>query len=384
MKAKSKYASDGVGVEEESFFSRYAGELCKASYKNSPYVHVEDVSEGHFRGPRPVTFKGLPPGFSIEASTDGIGTKGILIDAARSYSDAAYDLIAMTASDITRYGGLSLVFVNALDVVSVGEAGDEVNETYKKVMKGLGDVVAQERTVLLKGETAQMGVCVGSEITESKTKINWSGTMIGAYHKDKMITGNTLAEGQVVIALKERGFRCNGISSVRKALALKFGLEWWKNPQAAESIKEAAAPSVLYDIFLATLNGWFSPDFKEEIKIHAIVHLSGGAVREKFAKDILFPRGLSAVLDGLWNPPEIMRKCAEWRGISDDEFYESWNGGQGMLLVVDEKDAEFCLKRAGEFFLQAKIAGRIVHEEHPRVSITSRLTEGKKVLYARE
>ena len=72
-----------------------------------------------------------------------------------------------------------------------------------------------------------MGVCVGSEITNSRTKINWSGTMLGAYTKDKMITGSTIAAGQVIIALKENGFRCNGISSVRKALAMKYGKTWW-------------------------------------------------------------------------------------------------------------------------------------------------------------
>ena len=381
IKIKNKYATDGVDVEEESLFSQYAGSICKASYKNSPYVEVQDYSLGNFRGPRPFIIKGLPKDFSIEASTDGIGTKGVVIDAAKTYVDAAYDIIAMTASDITRFGGLPLVFVNALDTVSVGEAGDEVSETYKKVLKGLGDVAKKASLVVLKGETAQMGVCLGSEITNSKTKLNWSGTMIGAYHKNKMITGNTIASGQVIIALKENGFRCNGISSLRKALALKFGKEWWDNPEAKESIKEAATPSVLYDAYLTTLNGWFSSNFKEEIKIHGIIHLSGGAIKEKLAKDILFPRGLSAVIDDLWEPPTIMRKCAEWRGLSDEEFYEAWNGGQGMLLIVNKEDADYCIKKAKQFSIQAKVAGYITKEKNPNVKIISKLTQGKEVFY---
>src|SRR3989344_5964909 len=102
MKRKSKYASDGVDVEEESLFSQYAASICRASYKNSPYVQVQDYSQGNFRGPRPFILKGLPKGVSIEASTDGIGTKGVVIDAARSHEDTAYDIIAMTASAITR------------------------------------------------------------------------------------------------------------------------------------------------------------------------------------------------------------------------------------------------------------------------------------------
>lgn len=383
-KGKGKYASDGVDVEEESLFSQYAASICKASYQNSPYVKVQDFSALNFRGPRPFILKGLPEGVSLEATTDGIGTKGIIIDAAKTHENAAYDIIAMTASDITRFGGLPLVFVNVLDTVSIGEAGDKVSATYKKVLKGLGKVARKEKIVVLKGETAQMGVCLGSEITNSRTKINWSGTMIGAYHKDKMITGDTLKSGQVVIALKENGFRCNGISSLRKSLALKFGKEWWQNPQAKKSVKEAATPSVLYDPLLTTLNGWFRADFKQEIRVHAIVHLSGGAIKEKFTKDVLFPRGLSASLNDLWEPPTIMRNCAAWRGLSDEEFYETWNGGQGMLLVIDEKDMKHCLRRAKQFSIEAKIAGRITKEKVSQIEITSKLTKGKKIIYKKD
>ncbi|TAK95125.1 hypothetical protein EPO05_05015 [Patescibacteria group bacterium] len=379
---KSIYASDGVDVSEESLFSSFAGSICKASYRNSSFVEVHDLSGGSFRGPRPFTLKNLPKGYLIEASTDGIGTKGVLVDAAKSYRLAAYDLIAMTASDITRFGGLPLVLVNVFDTVSVGEKGSVANRAYRSAIRGLGEAAKKENIVVLKGETAQMSNCIGSEITDSQTKINWSGAMIGAYHKRKMVTGNSLAPGQVIIALKENGFRCNGISSVRKALRKKFGATWWNNPAAQKSIKEASVPSLLYDPLVNTLHGWFNKNFKPEVALHAIVHLSGGGIKEKLAKDVLFPRGLSAVLDNLWEPPRIMKECAKWRGISDDEFYEVWNGGQGMLLVVDEKDASHCLKQAAKFSIKAKIVGRITKQRDTSVLINSKLTPGKKIIYA--
>ncbi len=375
------YAEDGVDVEEESLFSSFAGSVCKASYKNSPFVKIHDFSGGNFRGPRPFTFKNLPEGYFIEASTDGIGTKGILIDAAKTHHNAAYDIIAMTASDITRFGGIPLIFVNVFDTTSIGNEGDKVNETYKSAIVGLGKVAKENKLVLLKGETAQMGDAIGSEIKNSKTKLNWSGTMIGAYHKDKMITGEKIKKGQVIIALKENGFRCNGISSVRKALKIKFGKNWWKNPKAKGSIKEAATPSVLYDTYVATLHGWFNKNFKPEIPLHAIIHLSGGAFREKLAKDLLFPRKLSAELFDLWEPPKIMRECAFWRNIADEEFYEAWHGGQGMLLIIDKTDTRYCIKKARDFGIKAKVAGKITKTKNPQVSINSKLTVGKTIIY---
>jgi phosphoribosylformylglycinamidine cyclo-ligase len=378
---KKVYSQDGVDVEEESLFSKFASSVCKASYGNSPFVEVYDFSGGQFRGPKPFVFKNLPKGYFIEVATDGLGTKGILIDAAKTHHLAAYDIIAATASDITRYGGIPLVFVNVFDTAGIGNTGDKVSKTYKSAIAGLSDVAKQEKIVLLKGETAQMSDAMGSEITNSKTKLNWSGTMIGAYHKDKMITGDKLAPGQVIIGLKENGFRCNGISSVRKALREKFGKEWWRNPKAQKSIKKAAAPSVLYDTFINTLHGWFNKDFKHEISIHSVVHLSGGAFKEKLAKDILFPKKLSAELFNLWEPPKIMIECARWRKISDEEFYEVWHGGQGMLLIIDKKDADYCIKRAKDFSIKAKIVGKITKEKNPIISIISKLNKGQTIIY---
>lgn len=380
MSNNSLYAQDGVNVSEEAVFSSFAGSVCKDSYANSPFVDVHDLSGGQFRGPRPFSFKNLPEGYTIESSSDGIGTKGILHDAAKTHHLAAYDLVAMTASDITRYGGLPLVFVNILDVESVGAEGSDTNTAFVNVMSGLGKVAADTNMVVLKGETAQMSVCLGSEISDSPTKFNWGAVMTGVYHPDKMVTGNDLAEGQIVIALKENGFRCNGISSVRKALAMQYGNEWWNNPDAADDIRAAAEPSVLYDLFVNTLQGWYAPDHQSEIPLYAIAHISGGGVKEKFGKEFLFPRGLSAELSDLWELPEIMKKCAEWRGMSDEELYEAWNGGQGMLLVVDEVDAEKCVSRAKDFGIQAKIAGKITREDTPQMVVTSKLS-GETVIY---
>ncbi|MDA8597208.1 AIR synthase related protein, partial [Candidatus Pacebacteria bacterium] len=319
--APKRYAEDGVNVADEATFSSYAGSVCKASYKNSPFVTVHDLSEGSFRGPRPISFTNLPAGFFVELSSDGIGTKGILVDAADSFETAAFDLMAMVASDITRYGGVPLVITNTMDIAEVGAENSPENAKYKRLLTGLDAAAKASNAVILKGETAQMAACVSSEISDSKTRFNWGATMLGVYHKEKMVTGDSLAPGQKVIALKEDGFRCNGISSLRKALVMQYGKEWWNNPDATEDIKAAAAPSVLYDQFVNSLHGWYAEDWQAEVTLHAIVHLSGGGIKEKFANDLVLQRGFSATLDDLFEPPEIMKKCADWRGIEDEEFY---------------------------------------------------------------
>lgn len=378
--AQDRYAQDGVDVEAEAGFSKMAGTVCRNSYTNSPFVQVHDLSHGHFRGPRPFTLHGLPEGYVIEASADGVGTKSVLIDAAGTHDTAGYDLVAMVSSDITRYGGVPLVLTNILDVVAVGDITDAHNRAYTALMQGLGNAARDVRGVILKGETAQMGVCVGSENISSPSRFNWSASMLGAYHPDKMVTGDTVAEGDVVIALQENGFRSNGMSSVRAAFKKQFGNEWYSDANALPYIQQAATPSVLYDVYVNTLHGWYNKNFAPEVTLKAIVHISGGGVKEKFGNDLLFTRGFSATLDNLCDLPEIMRTCAQWRGFSDEELYGSWNAGQGMLLVVPPQDAARATARAADFGIKAQVAGTITKEKTPRLVVHSKLS-GKEVVF---
>jgi phosphoribosylaminoimidazole (AIR) synthetase len=129
----------------------------------------------------------------------------------------------MTASDITRWGGLPRIFVNVLDVNTLGERDSEVNDMYREMITGLKEVARQQRLVCFSGEIAELGSCVWSENQDARTKFNWAGFMLGVYHPDLMITGDSLEEGQLVISLQENGFRSNGLSSVRAALRIRFG-----------------------------------------------------------------------------------------------------------------------------------------------------------------
>lgn len=371
--AEKKYAQDGVNVAEGDSFSQFAGNLCRQTYGNSPYVEVRDFSRGHFRGPRGFRLKNLDEDCWLDAAPDGDGTKVVLVDAAGDYKNAAHGWVAMTCGDITRWGGIPLVLVNNLDASTIGKLGEPVNEAFRMMMMSLKRVADEQHLVMYKGETAELGTCIGSENKTALAKYLWAGVAIGAYNPRTIITGDRVEEGMAVMALRENGFRNNGISSVRKAIVMAYGPDCYSHPEAQEAIKQAAEPAVLYDTFLATLNGWHkSENFLPIVPAYLIVHVTGGAIKSKFAEDILFPRGLSAHLDNLWEPPDIMKQCAEWRGMSDAECYEVWNGGQGVLVVINEMNVGLFLKQAQLHGIEAKVAGKITKEASPQVVIESK------------
>jgi len=371
----SKYLEDGVNVQLGDEFSSLCAKICKESYNNSPYVRVLDLAKGNFRGPRGFTLQNLPEGFVLTAVCDGVGTKVTPIVASGKIKNTPDDVIAMTAMDITRYGGLPLVFMNILDVHSLGETEKIM---YAEIMNGLGEIAQRYSYVILGGETAELGACVGSEDPNAKLKFNLGGFMIGVYHPDRMIDGSDLYSDQIVIALREDGFRSNGLSSVRKAFRLKYGDDWFNNPEAKEDLLAATVPSVQYDRFLNYLNGWNEKN-KRLVKLSLISHLTGGGFETKFG-EVVSRAGFSADLDNLFYPPEIMVKCANWRGMSDKETYSTWNGGQGALVVLDKDEVDAFFKYAKQFDISARIAGRIIKKEDYSVRIKSRFS-GSEILF---
>lgn len=381
------YKKDGVDVVAGDNFSSFAAKACRDTFSNSRFVEVIEDPRGHFRGPRRFRLKNLPRGYTLDMASDGIGTKVMVIDAAGSYAYAAQDLVAMVCGDITRYGGIPLIINNILDVSRLGnleesanEDDRDINHAFRTMIEGLREVCRKQHLVAFKGETAELGPCVASENVDAITEFNWGATAFGVYHPDMMITGDSLAPGQQVIALQERGFRSNGISSVRKAFKMQFGSNFYNLPSALPAIRAAATPSALYDQMLVEANGWYSEGFEAEFLMHLVVHVTGGAIRGKFAEDMLFPLGLSATLDDLWDPPEIMRKCAEWRKMGDQECYETWNCGQGVLVVVDKQYVDsfvqFCLDRN----INAKWCGEIEESKNPKLTIVSKFS-GQELVF---
>ncbi|HBI40700.1 MAG TPA: hypothetical protein DDY16_07120 [Tenacibaculum sp.] len=368
----SKYAEDGVNVNLGDEASKVAAGYCQQSYRNSPVASVVDTSNGNFRGPRGIQMNTDfdMSGCIWSCAPDGIGTKVVITDAAGLHQVSAFDMAAMTSFDLVRWGGLPVYMTSVLDVSSLGESvNDKTFQAVLSLYRGLGDAAGQLGIILLNGETAELSSLVGSDNPSATVKYNWGGSVHGLYHQNRMITGQNITEGQVIVAFQEIGFRSNGISSVRKAFAMQFGDQWFSNSDAQQYIEQAAAPSVLYDKLFIDANGWTG---KNRINIHSLIHLTGGSFESKLGIDILFPLGLSAVLDDLWELPEIMKSCADWRGMTDRDLYETWNGGQGALAIIDESDVKQLIEMADNYGHSARKVGRIIKQDTPEVIINSK------------
>ena len=376
------YKQSGVDIAQGDKFSKFAAQICRNTYGNSPFVIVTDFSQGNFRGPRgfELDYQNRPElrGAKLTIAPDGEGTKSILTVAAQTFRESARNVVAMVGGDITRWGGVRLVFSNVLDTSTLGEENDPRNNSFKDLLRGLFEVAFEQELVVLNGETAELSVRVSSENLDASLKFNWSGFMVGAFRSDRMILGQNLREGQLLIALADDTLGSNGISAARGAFRKAYGEKYWDNPAARADLRSAARGCPIYDKLFEETNGWHG---NHPIPISVIVHATGGAIKSKFAEDMLFPLGLSAELTDLFEPPEIMTKCKEWAEVDDEKAYEIWHGGQRALVAMEENYANHFISLATVHGKKAKICSMVTKNPTPQVRIVSKFGSGREIIY---
>ncbi len=371
------YTLAGVDLNAASAFSAHAGKVCRASFENNRFFQIRTSVHGQHRASRGWRIQNAPAGYFNVAGMDGNGTKPILNSAANTVSDAARDLVAMLAGDITRHGGYPGLMLEQVDIHKLGERGSETFQSMTGLIDALGDIAREQGLVLFGGEMAEMRDAVTRVVTiDGRPAFNWCGCMIGIGHDNMEITGAHVATGDAIIALGEPGFRANGISAVRRHLARRFGDEWWNHPDAGPVIREAARPSTLYDRFLTDMNGWNDPGFVPRIRFGFIAHNTGGGLPEKLVRP-LFELGHSLVLDDLHMPSDLMQQVVAGEGMSDLQAYETLNGGQGAFIVVRKTDVREALGFARQAGLDPRVVGTIVvtPKSGPFAEVLSRYTD---------
>lgn len=195
----------------------------------------------------------------------------------------ARNLIAMSADDIARHGGISLVYSNVIDY---SKLTDDEAIAYQELMLGLGDVLREQGIVLLTGESAGLRQFVGSENPNAFFPFNWSGVMYGLYHDKLKITGEEVEEGDYIVVLEQPGIGSNGVTKAREAFSIIYGKDWWTNPDALKDIEEVAEPCIVYSNLITDANGW-NTNGERKFHMTSVSHLSGGGLTDKFLKPVL-------------------------------------------------------------------------------------------------
>lgn len=333
------YKESGVDVELGDRCSKMAYNAAKATFAGrSGMIGQPVVQEGGFTGM-------LDMGdFYMIQNDDGVGTKIEVAEKMRKFDTLGYDLIAMVADDGICVGAEIISITNTLDSPSLDE------EMVEGLMSGLKKAALEQKIVVPGGELAELGDALNGAV--------WNATAVGIVEKDKVISGNDIAEGDVIIGLKSDGIRSNGLSLTRLILKEKFG-EDWVNADYGDGRtwgEVILTPCKIYHRAVLNLIGGYKGERKVNIK--GIVHNTGGGIRGNLPR-LLKSRGLGANLDNLIEPHEFMKKMMEFGNVERDEAYRAWNMGVGMMMAVDSSEADKVLSGLSEQNIEAQVIGKV-------------------------
>ncbi len=269
----------------------------------------------------------------LVSGTDGVGTKLKLAFEWNMHDTVGIDLVAMSVNDVLVQGAEPLFF---LDYFACGKLDVD---TAAAVVGGIAKGCELSGCALIGGETAEMpGMYPAGEY-------DLAGFAVGVVEKSRILSGQSVTEGDHVLGLASSGVHSNGFSLVRKCIE-----------RAAQSLpatldgmpfREAIMqPTRLYvKNVLAAL---------QQHPIKALAHITGGGLTENIPR--VLPEHLGASLQrSQWPKTELFNWLQRTAMIDDAEMNRTFNNGIGMVLVVDPAHSQSCmasLRAAGEQVFQ--------------------------------
>ncbi|MGN1349916.1 MAG: phosphoribosylformylglycinamidine cyclo-ligase [Anaerovoracaceae bacterium] len=284
----------------------------------------------------------------LVSGTDGVGTKLKIAFLSDKHDTVGQDCVAMCVNDIVCQGAAPLFF---LDYIATGKVQAE---KIADIVKGIADGCVLSDCALVGGETAEMPSFYDDD------EYDMAGFAVGIVDRKKIIDGSKVAEGNVIIGLPSSGIHSNGYSLVRKVFFDRMNMD------VADYVEELG--STLGEALLAPTRIYVRPAkavFKK-YDVKGVVHITGGGFYENIPR--ILPEGLCAEITvGTWDVLPIFRYIKHCGNIDPKEMFSTFNMGIGMMLVVEEKDAEGVmnvLRAEGE---KPSVIGRIVKGEGVRI-----------------
>ena len=277
----------------------------------------------------------------LVSGTDGVGTKLMIAFMMDRHDTIGIDAVAMCVNDIVVQGAEPLYF---LDYIACGKA---IPEKIEAIVKGIADGCEQAGCALIGGETAEMPGLYREE------EYDLAGFSVGACEKQRLITGETIKPGDVIIGLASSGIHSNGYSLVRKVFN-NWSLIEFVDELGCTLGEELLKPTKIYvKPILSAL---------KKFQLKGMAHITGGGFIENIPR--MLPAGLGAELnEKSWHIPSVFKLISEVGQIDYQDMYNIFNMGIGMVIAVDQKDAADVMAHFKDFGETAYEIGIVSEQE---------------------
>jgi phosphoribosylformylglycinamidine cyclo-ligase len=286
----------------------------------------------------------------LVSSVDGVGTKLKVAFMMNLHHTVGGDLVNHCVNDIAVQGAEPLFF---MDYLATGVLEPDVAE---KIVEGIAEACRHNGCALIGGETAEMPGFY------PKGEYDLAGFIVGIADKSRIITGDKVKPGDLLIGLPSNGLHTNGYSLGRKLFfeVARYTPETYVNDLHGKAGEELMKSHKSYWPVLRKL---IAADL-----VHAMAHITGGGITDNLPR--VLPKGTAAVVEmGSWPVLPVFTHMQKIGNVPHDDMMRTFNMGMGMVLVIPEgkfKRVQSLIEKCGE---KSYLIGRIVKGE-------------RKVLYA--
>ena len=280
----------------------------------------------------------------LVSGTDGVGTKLKIAFAMDKHDTICIDAVAMCVNDVLAQGAEPLFFLDYVALVH------NIPEKVEAIVAGVAEGCRQAGCALIGGETAEMpGMYVGGDY-------DIAGFTCGVVEKSQLIDGSKVKVGDVLVGIASSGVHSNGFSLVRKVVSdnnldLNASYEELNGAKLGETL---LTPTKIYVRQVL--------EVIRNCDVHGICHITGGGFDENIPRVLHEGQGLE-ITEGTWEILPVFRLLEKYGNIPHREMFNIFNMGVGMVVVLDESEAEKAveiLTAAGE---KATVIGRVTDTE---------------------
>lgn len=274
----------------------------------------------------------------LVSSVDGVGTKLKVAVMANSHRGVGHDLVNHCVNDIAVCGAVPIYF---LDYFATGKLDPDVAT---EVITGFAEACSLNDCALIAGETAEMP----SMYAEGEYDL--AGTIVGVVERDRMVTGEKSAAGDLLIGLRSTGLHTNGYSLARAALFGRFSPDDHVDELGCTVAEALLVPHRSY---LEAIQGTIDID-----GVHAYSHVTGGGLVGNTSRVVRDPLRLEIDWDA-WGRPAIFNLIAREGEVPEEDMRRAFNLGIGLVIVVEESAADAVVERLREMGEEPVVVGRV-------------------------
>jgi phosphoribosylformylglycinamidine cyclo-ligase len=320
MTKKMTYAESGVDIHQEN--KAINALASRITYKRTGMgTPLTDI--GHYAGL--IEFGE----YALALTTDGVGSKVLIAHEMKRWDTVGIDCIAMNVNDLLVMGVEPLSFVDYLAIDHPEE------ELMSQLGEGLQRGAQLSQMTIVGGETASLPEIVNG--------FDLAGTCLGAVKKDRIITGEKIIPGDVLVGVPSSGLHSNGYTLARRIVE--------QSPYDYHDIFPYDPKTTIGDELLTPTRIYIEIlDVISKCEVHGMAHITGsGLLKLSRITDLGFD--LHSPLD----PQPIFTFLQEQGNVDDREMYRTFNMGMGIIIVLPEKDAACAASITG-----GRIVGEIV------------------------